>query len=674
MFVTDTAFLVFGLLTALAAASLAFLGIRRSRAKSAEIADANRRFRATFDQAAVGIAHFDSQGRVLRINERFCEIIGYHCDELLGEVATEFTHPDDRSGDNTLREQLLAGEIDHSSSEKRYIRKDGRIAWVNLTRSAIRDAAGRPEFFVAVAEEITGRKEAEARLITGEAQYRAIFDSAVEAMAVIDAAGNIQSVNPSVERIFGYAPAELVGKNIKMLMPEAIAGHHDAYLRDYRDTGKKAIIGIGREVVGRRKDGSQFPLDLSVAEWKRGGDTFFTGSMRDVSARKGAEAALAASEAHYAAIYAQPGAAVAETDLQRRFVSANDRFCELVGRSREELLQLSMQDIVHPDDLRETSPLFDRLAAAGKPFTVEKRYVKADGSIAWVMSTASTIKLVDSDPTIVVVAMDVSELRQAETALTASEESLRLLQNEFAHMARVNDLGEMAAAIAHEINQPLTAIVNYLNTGLFMAVEGYSEDAFAETEQMMRRASEQAVRAGDIVRRLREFVGKGNGARTVERVEQLVDAAMALALIDARTSGIAIDRESGVGDAEVEVDAVQIQQVLVNLLRNAVDALGSAPSRIARRLTVSTRAGDEGTVEFVVADNGPGIAPSVAARIFEPFMTTKPDGMGMGLSVCCRLVESHGGTIEVESEPGAGATFKVRLPQYRSNTEKVPHC
>jgi two-component system sensor kinase FixL len=659
---------LFGLgLIAAAAIALSIIAARRAFVwQSREIAGARRSSRATFELAGVGHVHVDLEGRWIRVNDRFCEMTGYRREELLAMSAEDITYSQDLPRLFASQAEMLSGDTDHASIEKRYVRKDGSILWAHVTASVVRDAAGRPDFLVGIIVDIGARKDAEARLITGGAQYSAIFDSAVEAMAVIDAKGIVQSVNPSVERVFGYAPSELIGRNIKMLMPRAIAALHDDYLQHYRDTGEKAIIGVGREVIGQRKDGTLFPLDVSVAEWERNGDAFFTGSMRDVSARKEAEAALATSEAHHAAIYAQPGAGVAETDLLRRFVSANDRYCEIVGRSREELLKLSMKDIVHPDDLQESGPLFDRLVAAGKPFTFEKRYVKPDGSTACVMSTASPIKLKDSAQTIVVVVIDITERKQAEAALRASEESLRLLQNEFAHMSRVNDLGEMAAAIAHEINQPLTAIANYLNTGLFAVVDGHSEERFAETGQIMRLASEQALRAGDIVRRLREFVGQGEGVRTPERVEKLVDIAMALALLDARSSGISIDRMAEVGDARVEVDAIQIQQVLVNLLRNAVDALRGTPPKGVPRLTISTREGEDGMVEFSVADNGPGIAAALAGRIFEPFMTTKANGMGMGLSVCRRLIESHGGTIEVESEPGAGAAFTVRLPRYRS--------
>jgi len=667
---TNATLFALGLATAgLIALLIVMLVRRRFLARSDEALEANRRFESTFEQAAVGIAHLDTDGRWLRINRRFCEIAGYDHDELMQKTVDDITHPDDLPRDQAARGAMMSGNLDYSAVEKRYVRKDGRIVWVAATRSTVRDATGRPEFFVAVVEEITARKEAETQLTTGGAQYRAIFDSAVEAMAVIDAKGNIQSVNPSVERTFGYASDELIGKNIKMLMPDVIATHHDGYLQRYRDTGVKAIIGIGREVVGERKNGTRFPLDLSVAEWQRGGETFFTGVMRDVSARKDAQAAQIAGEAQYRAIFDSAVEAMAVIDPKGTIQSVNPSVERIFGYAPDVLIGKNIKMLMpkaiatHHDGYlrryRDTG--VKAIIGIGREVTGQRK----DGThFPLELSVAEWKRAGDTFFTGVM--RDVSARNDAEAALRTSEDRLRVLQNEFAHLARVNDLGEMAAAIAHEINQPLTAIVNYLNTGLFIGTEGYSEDRFAETEAVIRQASEQALRAGDIVRRLREFIGQGQGVHTIERADPLVDASMALALIDARSSGIAVVREAGAGDAEIEVDAVQFQQVMVNLLRNAGDALASAPKMEDRRLTVATAIGADGMIEFIVADNGPGIAPQLAERLFEPFVTTKAKGMGMGLSVCRRLIESHGGTIDAESEPGAGATFKVRLPRYRS--------
>lgn len=495
-------------------------------------------YRSTFEEAAVGIAHVAPDGRWLRVNRMVSEITGYGAGELLGGSFQQITHPDDLSLDLAQVQMLLRGETSRYVIDKRYVRKNGSHVWVSLTVTLIRDFDDAPDFFVAVIQDITARKQIEASQLESEARFRAIFDSAVEAIAIIDSSGTVESVNPGVQRMFGYSPEEVVGRNVKLLMPAEVAREHDAYLDRYRSDGRPAIIGIGREVQGRRKDGSTIALDLSVAEWALDGRTYFTGMMRDLTPR-----------------------------------------------------------------------------------------------------------------------------RAAEAALRISEERLLALQKEYAHLARVNEMGEMAAAIAHEINQPLTAIVNYLGAGKYAIAESSGEEALAEAEEMMTQASQQALRAGDIVRRLREFVGKGTGERRVEAIDTLVDAGSRLGLIDAAANGIAVERVAGAGGAEVYVDPVQIQQVIVNLIRNAQDALVTLPQGRTRRLTIATREiTDEKAVEIRVADTGPGIADEIRADLFEPFVTSKPSGMGMGLSVCRRLVEAHGGTIGLEASDGQGTTFALRLP------------
>ena len=528
--------IVAGILT-LVAGGLTVFGMLHMRyqlaVKSMEAADADRRFQATFDQAAVGMAHLDANGRWLKVNEQLSRITGYSVKELTG-TTLEITHPDDVPGVLEARSKLLAGEIDGYRREKRYIRKNGEPIWVSVTMSVVRGEDSKPEFLVAVIVDIEDRKRTQRELQSGEAQYKAIFDSAVEAIAVIDERGVIQSFNAATLTMFGYSQKQLLGKNISMLMPAPIAKKHDNYLSRYRETGKRAIIGFGREVEGRRSDGTVFPLDLSVAEWRSDGQRFFTGIMRDISARK-----------------------------------------------------------------------------------------------------------------------------VAEEGLRTSEENLRLLQRESAHLSRVNDMGEMAAAIAHEINQPLTAIANFLNAA---RLKGARQDMDpARTDDLLRLAAEQAVRAGQIVRRLRDFVGKGDGSKEIRKVAELLDSAMGIALVDAGARGITVARVCDGDECLIEADAIQLQQVVVNLLRNAIDALEHVGQDQEKRVSVATH-DQGGLVEIEVSDNGHGISSDMSDHLFEPFMTSKPSGMGMGLSVCRRLVEAHGGTIEFDKDAPVGATFRVRLP------------
>src|ERR1700758_4451179 len=358
-----------------------------------------------------------------------------------------------------------------------------------------------------------------------EAHLASILETVPDAMIVIGEDGTVQSFSSAAERLFGYTGEEVIGKNVKMLMPSPYRENHDDYLRRYMRTGERRIIGIGRLVVGERKDGSTFPMELAVGEMRSADRHFFTGFIRDITQRQ------------------------------------------------------------------------------------------------------------------------------------QSEARLQELQSELVHMSRLTAMGQMASALAHELNQPLLAIVGYMK-GSRRLLESGAEDRSALLRDAMDKAGDQALRAGQIIRRLREFVGRGDSERRIESVKKLIEEASALALVGTKDQGIRVRFQFDPAVDLVVVDKVQIQQVLLNLLRNAVEAMEASPRR---ELVISTAAGDDEMVAVSVADTGSGIAPDLMSQLFQPFVTNKRHGMGVGLSICRTIVEAHGGQITVEPNPAGGTIFRFTL-------------
>jgi two-component system sensor kinase FixL len=230
-------------------------------------------------------------------------------------------------------------------------------------------------------------------------------------------------------------------------------------------------------------------------------------------------------------------------------------------------------------------------------------------------------------------------------------------QAELVHVSRFTALGEMASALAHELNQPLSAIANYLK-GSHRLLEDKKDADSVQVREAVRKAAEQSLRAGQIIRRLREFVARGETERQVESVRKIIEEASALALVGAKELGVKVRFNFQSALDLVMADRVQIQQVMLNLLRNALDAMGQAERR---NLIVSTRLLGDDMVEVAVADTGGGIAPEIAEKLFQPFVTTKSQGMGIGLSISRSIIENHGGRIMVESNPDGGTTFRFTL-------------
>jgi two-component system sensor kinase FixL len=238
-----------------------------------------------------------------------------------------------------------------------------------------------------------------------------------------------------------------------------------------------------------------------------------------------------------------------------------------------------------------------------------------------------------------------------------TEARLQELQSELVHMSRLTSMGEMASTLAHELNQPLSAIANYLK-GSRKLLESVPDERSAMIRDAMDKAAGQALRAGEIIRRLRDFVARGESERRVESVKKLVEEASALALVGAKDLGVRVRFAFDPTIDLVLADKVQVQQVLLNLIRNAIEAMEGSQNR---ELIISTRPADDAMLAISVADTGHGIAPDMTAQLFQPFVTTKRHGMGVGLSISRTIVEAHGGQIDVEPNPVGGTIFCFTL-------------
>ena len=486
----------------------------------------------------------------------------------------------------------------------------------------------------------------------------ALIATAVDGIIVIDEHGIVQLYNQACERLFQYRPEEAIGQNVKMLMPQPYRDEHDDYLKRYADTRERRIIGIGREVVGRRKDGTTFPMYLSVGEAMVQGRRRFVGILHDLSELKSEAAIHEKTLRELAAIVESSEDAILSKTLDGIVTSWNAAAERMFGYSAQEMIGSSIERIFPDDRVAEEDLMLEQVRSGHSVqhyATVRKR---KDGSFIDISLSVSPIY--DSDGNIVgasKIARDITERKLAEGRL-------RELQSEMAHFARLSEMGQLASAIAHELNQPLAATMNYVNAARRM-LETSGEGAQGKAGEFLEKAAGQAQRAGKIIRHLRNFIEKRETSRTPEDVNFIVEDAIALGILGAADVNVALRTDLQEGGPAVRVDRVQIQQVLVNLLRNAVESMQGSERQV---LTISSRFGGE-YVEIAVADSGVGISPEVAERLFEPFVTTKSTGMGIGLMICRSIVEAHGGRIWVAPNPGGGTVFRFRLPLNAGNTQ-----
>jgi len=481
-----------------------------------------------------------------------------------------------------------------------------------------------------------------------EVLFNALLATAVDGIIVISEMGRTLVFSDSCERLFGYARGEVLGKNVKMLMPPPYHAEHDSYLEHYRTTGERRIIGIGREVSGRRKNGTTFSMYLSVGETTVDGVRLFIGIAHDVSdQRRSAETVQ-----RLAAIVESSDDAIVSMDLSGVVTSWNKGAEHLYGYSAGEMLGLPIATIIPPDRHDEEPRILDLIGRGDRVEHYETVRLRKDGEAIHVSLTVSPMRTAEGR------VIGASKIARNIGHRKAQERRIQELQGELLHATRLVSAGQLAAALAHEINQPLTAILNY--AGVLQELS--AADIGAEGEMLrdvVKKISDQTDRAGEIVRRLRSFVAKRDSQREIHDMNQTIEESLTLGLVGSSYSDVRLKTDLAAGLPPVQIDKVQIQQVMINLLRNAVEAMQNSQRR---ELRVATAGDGSEFVLVSVSDTGTGLSPEAMATLFQPFVTTKGQGLGIGLSICRSIVESHGGKLWVEANKDGGADFRFRLP------------
>lgn len=479
------------------------------------------------EQAPVAMAMFNRDMRYLAASARWRSSHDLQPD-IVGKLHYD-TFPQMPEHWKLAHQSGLAGEVVRAE-EDCVTRPDGSVQWLTWELRPWRQTSGDVGGIIIFVEDITERKLAQEALRDSERRLKAVFETAMEAIVIIDQRGVILSVNPVAEAQFGYGANELVGQNVSILMPSPHREGHDGYLQAYRRHGERKIIGQRRRVEGRRKNGELISLETAVSEAVIGDEIIFVGFLRDLT--------------------------------------------EVVEEKRRTEL----------------------------------------------------------------------ERRRTEAA-----------RAELRHVSRLSDMGEVAGWLAHEVSQPLTAILNFA----VVASKRLADGNAASVPHLVGLIETQAKRAAEILDRLRGFIEKRESVRGPENLNHMIEEALSLAVLRPGARIPCLVAKPPLEDIEVNVDRVQIQQVLLNFLRNAADALADQTDA---EIGIATEMAGPKSVRVAISDNGAGVDPQVAGRLFSPFVTTKASGMGIGLSLCKTIIENHGGEIGYCARAPRGSIFYFTLP------------
>jgi PAS domain S-box-containing protein len=748
---------------------------------SADRRRSEHRLRLVIDTVPAMLHSARPDGYVDFFNKRWLEYVGVSLEDISGWRWTDVIHPDDvEDVVDKWRSSVATGRP--FEAEARFRRADEQYRLMLLRKVPLRDEAGSIVKWYGSATDIEDRKRAEQELKVSEEKHRVIVEAASDAVISMDESGGILLANPATARIFGYDPAELIGKPLTVLMPEFMRKLHEAGFRRYLATGERHLNWQGAEVTALRKNGQEFPVEVSFGEMTRNGHKVFTGFIRDISEKKRAENELRRQKELfqkifenipviiafrgqdrrietvnpeferamgwtlkeirgqnldiYALFFPDPDSRQMALDLmaastgewndlkvsvkdgrvidvattflrlsdgstlgigqditerkraeaelresEARFrlvadsapvliwMSGTDKLCtyfnkpwlDFTGRSLEQELGNGWAEGVDPEDLQRCLDTYIQSFDRREAFRMEYRLRRHDGEFRWVLDIGAPRFNPDgSFAGYIGSCIDVTEKRRAE-------EQLRQAQENLARVSRVIAMGELAAAIAHEVNQPLGAVVTNASASLRW-LAGQPPN-LGEAREAIDRTVRDANRASEVIVKIRALLQKVPPQMEQLDVNVVIREVLTLADNELLRSGIAVQTDLAPDVPKVFGDRVQLQQVLLNLILNGIDAMRTITHR-PRELRIKSATHPDGVL-IQVHDSGDGVNPEQANHIFDPFFTTKPQGIGIGLSVGRSIVEAHGGRLWFTPGASHGVVFQFTVPKADTSDERA---
>jgi PAS domain S-box-containing protein len=604
-----------------------------------------RNLRLIVDSIPVPVAVMTPAGEVEVVNRLVLEYFGTAIEDLKGWSTADAVHPDDLPNVVAVwREAVETGcryEV-----ESRHRRADGVYHWFHVHGLPLLDTKGHIVRWCVLLTDVEDRKQAEVR-------KAAIMDSSLDCIVTIGHEGRIVEFNPAAERTFGYRRDQVVGELLAdIIIPPALREKHRLGLARYLATGEARVIGRRIEMMAVRADGGLFPVELAITRIPLDGPPSFIGYLRDITQRKQAEEKLRRSEAFLA-----EGQRLSLTgSFSWRVATGEIMWSEQLYRIFEfdPDIPVTLEMIgtrIHPEDIPLLNDMIERVRSAGGDFEFEHRLQMLDRSVKYLHLIAHGSRDKDGLLEYIGAAQDVTQRR-------LSEEALAKARSELAHVARITSLGVLTASIAHEVNQPLAAIVANAETSLRWLAR--PEPDVEKVRQLTKHVVADARRASEIIDRIRAMATRQAPQQTQLSIDDVIKQSMVFLRHEFQSRSISVSLDLAPELPWVVGDRTQLQQVIVNLAINAVQATAQSADR---NISIRTMLSDPETVCCMIEDSGPGIDPAYLPRLFESFFTTKDAGMGMGLAISQSIIEAHSGHIRADNNSSlGGARFSFALP------------